>query len=87
MTIAFVNPSRSFDAVRRVVRFAGHDGMTEVPFTVDVAALTRAGQVDPSEASMLATFDKALDMIHNVAREAYANSRRTRYDLTAADFR
>ena len=38
MTLAFPNPSRSFDEVRNAVRFIGHDGMFEVPFFIDADA-------------------------------------------------
>ena len=40
MSLAFPNPSRSFDEVRNAVRFIGHDGMFEVPFFVEADALS-----------------------------------------------
>ena len=83
--------SRSFDEARNAVRFIGYDGMFEVPFFVEAAALaTQGGSRDghlPSEAEYLAAFDSARGSIQDVAREAYSNSRRSSYKLTAADFR
>lgn len=43
MTLAFPNPSRSYDATGKAVRFAGPDGMFEVRFYVEVDALMKAG--------------------------------------------
>ena len=91
MTLDFPNRSRSFDEARNAVRFIGYDGMFEVPFFVEAAALaTQSGNRDgplASEAEYLAAFDSARGSIHDVAREAYSNSRRSSYKLTAADFR
>jgi hypothetical protein len=87
MTLAFVNPSRSFDDARKAVRFVGHDGMFEVPFFVEVGALARRGKTALTEAESLTAFDAELGSIHDVAREAYANGRRTSYTLTEVDFR
>ena len=42
MTLAFPNPSRSFDEVRNAVRFIGHDGMFEVRFFVEAGALAKS---------------------------------------------
>lgn len=86
MTLAFLNPSRSYDEVRKAVRFIGHDGMFEVPFFVEVGALV-PGKSDVSEAQSLTAFDAARASIYDVAREAYSRGRRTSYTLTAADFR
>ena len=87
MTLEFLNPSRSFDEVRNAVRFIGHDGMFEVPFFVETAALAKAGKTRLSEADSLTAFDTARSSIHDVARKAYSHGRRTTYTLTAADFR
>ncbi|PWK61973.1 DUF1488 domain-containing protein [Aminobacter sp. AP02] len=87
MTLEFPNPSRSFDEVRNAVRFIGHDGMFEVPFFVETAALAKAGKTHLSEADSLTAFDTARSSIHDVAREVYSHGRRTTYTLTAADFR
>jgi hypothetical protein len=87
MTLAFPNPSRSFDEARNAVRFIGHDGMFEVPFFVEAGALAGPGGARLSEKECLSAFDAALGPIHDVAREAYSNGRRTAYVLSAADFR
>ena len=88
MTLDFPNRSRSFDEARHVVRFVGYDGMFEVPFFVEAAALLgSAGGATASEAECLAAFDAARASIHNVARAAYSHGRRTSYTLTPADFR
>ena len=91
MTLEFPNPSRSFDEVRNAIRFIGHDGMFEVPFFVEVAALAKSSaglrRKELSEEMYLSTFDAARSSIHDVAREAYSHRRRTSYTLTAADFR
>jgi hypothetical protein len=91
MSLDFPNRSRSFDQARNAIRFVGYDGMFEVPFFVEAAALVRAGKgsggTKASEAEYLAAFDAARSSIHDVAREAYSHGRRTSYTLTAADFR
>ncbi|KXF75405.1 hypothetical protein ATN84_19275 [Paramesorhizobium deserti] len=87
MTLEFPNPSRSFDEVRNAIRFIGHDGMFEVPFFVETAALAQPGRTPLSERDFLTAFDSARSSIHDVAREAYSQGRRTSYTLTAADFR
>lgn len=91
MTLAFLNPSRSFDEAKKAVRFIGHDGMFEVPFFIEAGALAKAGaksgRTQLSEAECLTAFDAARGSIHDVAREAYSHGRRTYYTLTAADFR
>lgn len=87
MSLAFPNPSRSFDEVRNAVRFIGHDGMLEVPFFVEADALSGRAALPLSEAECLSAFDRARGSIHDVAREAYSHGRRTSYTLTSADFR
>lgn len=87
MTLEFPNRSRSFDEARNAVRFIGHDGMFEVPFFVEAAALARPGSTELSQTDCLTAFDAARGSIHDVAREAYSHGRRTSYILTAADFR
>jgi hypothetical protein len=89
MTLAFPNPSRSFDDVRDAVRFTGHDGMFEIRFFVEVAALARGEARDAkmSEAQYLSAFDALRTSIQDVARRAYSASRLASYTLTATDFR
>lgn len=85
MPLQFLNPSRSYDAEKGHVRFMGHDGMTSVPFAVEVGALTHdGGQL--AEQQALAAFDAACEAVHGVALEVYRNSKQTTYLLTEADF-
>lgn len=91
MTLIFPNPSRNFNEARNVVCFSGYDGMFEVQFFIEAAALEKS---DPApavagtlEAKCLSAFDALRASIQDVARKAYAKSRRTFYTLTAADFR
>ena len=87
MTLEFPNRSRSFDEARRAVRFIGHDGMFEVPFFVETAALHRAVTTSRSEADFLSAFDAARSSIYDIARKAYSRGRQRSYTLTVADFR
>lgn len=87
MTLAFPNPSRSFDAVRNAVRFTGHDGMFEVRFFVEADAFEAGALAQPSETTCLAAFDASRGSIQDIARKAYSQRRRDSYTLTAADFR
>ncbi|QFR33062.1 DUF1488 domain-containing protein [Ancylobacter sp. TS-1] len=91
MTLAFPNPSRSFDRARNAVRFTGYDGMFEVSFFVDAGVLARSDtelrQAGAPETKFLSAFDALRASIHDAARKAYSEGRRTFYILTAADFR
>lgn len=83
MSLTFPNRSRSFDEARHGVRFLGYDGMFEVPFLVEAAALQEKDSA--SEASCLAAFDAGRGSIHDVARRIYAKRRQTIYVISAAD--
>ncbi|TCL63191.1 DUF1488 domain-containing protein [Rhizobium sp. BK251] len=91
MTLAFPNPSRSFDAVRNAVRFIGHDGMFEVLFFVEIDALAKSDtelhRTRASETRCLSAFDAFRATIQEVARKVYSHRRATSVTLTAADFR
>ena len=91
LTLAFPNPSRSFDEARNAVLFFGHDGVLEIGFFVEAGALAISGTAllisGMSEAKCLSVFDAARTSILDVAREAYSHERRNYYTLTAADFR
>ncbi len=88
MTLTFANRSRSYDRDRRQIRFVGYDGIFEVPFLLDIDALSRgARHISRSEADHLAAFDAARDEVQSVAREAYGHARKRLYVLTSADFR
>jgi hypothetical protein len=84
MALTFPNQSRSFDEARRGVRFTGYDGMFEVPFLIEAAALHENGR-EASETSCLAAFDAARGSIHDVARQVYGGRRQTIYIISAAD--
>ncbi|RWK13255.1 DUF1488 domain-containing protein [Mesorhizobium sp.] len=91
MTLAFPNPSRSFDEARNAVRFMGHDGMFQIRFFVEASALTKSDaarrEAGAQEAKCLSAFDALRTSIYDVARETYSHGRRDSYTLTAADFR
>ena len=57
MTLAFANPSRSFDEARNAVQFFGHDGVVEIRFFVEAGALGISGTAGMSEAKCLSAFD------------------------------
>jgi hypothetical protein len=91
VTLAFPNPSRSFDRTRNAVRFTGYDGMFEVPFFVEIGALvtsaTELRMSDTLETTSLSAFDASRASIHAAAFKVYSGGRRTNYTLTAADLR
>ena len=88
MALTFPNRSRSYDEMAQRIRFRGYDGMFEVPFAVEVDALSKIISVTSnSEAEHLAAFDAARESIYNVAREAYSHGRKNIYVLTPGDFR
>lgn len=84
MTLLFPNTSRSFDDVRKVVRFLGYDGMFEVRFFVEAAALAKTS-TGMSETDYLKAFDAARPNIQEAATRLYHPRRGTTYTLTAAD--
>lgn len=87
MTLAFPNDSRSYDESSARVRFWGHDGMTEVSFLLDVAALDGLDPRLPhNESSILKAFDTWRDRIQRVARQVYAKHRRGIQVIAASDF-
>jgi hypothetical protein len=91
MTLAFPNPARSFDATRNVVQFTGYDGMAEVSFGIEAAALAdpalASGETSIFERAVLLGFDAKLSMIHKAAHRVYVPGRRTAYRLAAPDIR
>jgi len=48
MTLAFPNPSRSFDEARNAVLFFGHDGVFEIRFFAEAGALAISGTALPT---------------------------------------
>ncbi|WP_249694074.1 DUF1488 domain-containing protein [Stappia sp. WLB 29] len=91
MALNFPNPSRSFDASRKGVRFVGHDGVFEVPFFIEADALAKASKAahrpEASQDDCLSAFDRLRSAIHDVAREIHGSRRRSSYTLNASDFR
>lgn len=87
MSLRFPNRSRSYDPAAGRIRFVGHDGVFEIPFSVETRALPHLEDgAASSETQYLKAFDLARATIYDVAREAYSNSRRKIYILTPADF-
>lgn len=87
MTLIFPNRSRSYDDAMSAVRFLGYDGMFEVPFSIEAAALGKFGTSEILASECLVAFDAARGTILEVAKKAYARGRRTLYVLKAKDFR
>jgi hypothetical protein len=86
-TLNFPNPSRSFDATRRAVRFWGHYSAMEVSFFVTEDALRRVQpDMRSDETSFLGVFDSNRERIYAAAAQAFARGRRGSYDLVSADF-
>jgi hypothetical protein len=87
MALIFPNRSRSFDEVRKGVRFTGYDGMFEVRFLVEEGALGSAITQSSSEAAYLNAFDAARSSIQEAASRAYRHRRGNNFTLKAEDFR
>ncbi len=87
MTLHFPNLSRSCDATKRSIRFWGHDGAFEVPFSIEESALDHlAPKASHGEVASLKSFDVNRDRIFTAARKAYARGRKGSYALVASDF-
>ncbi|SDU24995.1 DUF1488 domain-containing protein [Stappia sp. ES.058] len=100
MALSFPNPSRSFDAARKGVRFIAHDGVFEVTFLVELSALMKSDKAladnavsasrDSTQAledQCLSAFDRQRSFIQDVARQAYSNAHHPSYTLVSSDFR
>ncbi|HEY2138091.1 MAG TPA: DUF1488 domain-containing protein [Xanthobacteraceae bacterium] len=87
MALSFPNPSRSYDATRRAVRFWGHDNAMESSFFVAEDALK---QIQPDmrldEAGLLDAFDQHRAEIHAAAAKVYGRGHKGSYDLVGTDF-
>ena len=88
MTLAFLNPSRNFDETRNAVSFIGHDGMFEIRFFVEAAALaSRQPQgTSLSQEQCLSAFDTMRPKIHAVAQKVYSRRRSNLNTLSVTDF-
>jgi hypothetical protein len=80
--LTFPNQSRSFDQERQGVRFIAYDGMFEVPFLVEAAALLDARA---SEDACLVAFDAARASIRVAALRIYKGRRPAIYVISAAE--
>lgn len=85
-TLAFPNPSRSFDETHKAIHFIGYDGMIEVRFSLEAQVLSMSGSNPSSEAEYLKAFDTALSSIHDVARKTYSRGNSKSFTLTPTDF-
>lgn len=89
MALSFPNQCRSFDHSRKCVCFWGHDNVIEVSFFVNLEALqTLNPSTGDSADACLDTFDKDIELIHQVAYDIYTSTRKTTYahTLMATDF-
>lgn len=87
MTLQFPNISRSFDATRECVRFAGYDHTREVAFFIEADAICRVdGGNLPDADALLAAFDRHRDRICQAAGKAYGRRSEGSYTLKASDF-
>lgn len=85
--IDFPNPSRSYDAGRRGVRFWGYDSVLEVVFRIDYGALARiSADVQQDAVAILARFDRHRERILRVAAAVYRRHPSATCELVAADF-
>lgn len=86
MTLSFPNGSRSFDASRQGVRFTAYDGMFEVEFLVEEAAL-RGAQTSLSQKACLAAFDNDRARIQAAAIRIYRGRANTIYRIGVVELR
>ena len=88
MSLSFPNPSRSYDADWRRIRFWGHDQAMEVRFFLEVDAIfVLYPETTNTEAGILAAFDAARERIFAVAAKAYVpRQHRSFYTLTGDQF-
>lgn len=87
MSVTFPNPSRSYDASVKAVRFWGYDSAMEASFFVGISALQ---SIEPrmtiDEASILTAFDDHRDRICAAAAKVYARGHKGSYELNRSDF-
>jgi hypothetical protein len=80
MSLIFPNRSRSFDDTKNAVRFSGYDGMFEVKFLVEAAALNST-----NETGCLNAFDNSRTAIQKAATKLYASRRGSSFTLSSQD--
>lgn len=88
MSLNFPNPSRSYDADRRRIRFWGHDSAMEVCFFLEENAISILyPKTKNSEEAILEAFDAARERILAVAAKVYVpGQHRSFYTLTGDQF-
>ena len=88
MSLSFPNPSRSYDAEWRRIRFWGHDSAMEVGFFLEADAIfVLYPRTENSEPAILAAFDRAREHIFAVAAKVYRpGQHRSFYTLTGDQF-
>lgn len=87
MSLAFPNPSRSFDETRDAVRFWGYDSAIECSFFVTRSALERlVPSLSPDRSNLLVVFDTNRELICKAAARVYSRGRRGSYELDVSDF-
>jgi len=85
MRLSFPNPSRSFDATKKQVRFWGYDNAIEVSFLVEEGALEKlCPDMSHTESGFLDAFDDARTRIHEVADRVYARRRKRTFGFCLA---
>ncbi len=86
MSLSFPNPSRSYDADWRRIRFWGHDSAMEVCFFLEADAIfVLYPRTKNTEEGILAAFDDARERIFAVAARAYAPRRRGGFYVLTGD--
>lgn len=68
------------------MRFQGYDGMFEVRFLVEAAALIRTNDAYMVEPDYLSAFDLKRSAIQQAAVKMYERNRRSSFTITSADF-
>jgi Protein of unknown function (DUF1488) len=87
VALTFPNPSRSYDATRRAVRFWGYDSSMEASFFISADALrSLQPEMLADEAHCLSAFDTNRDAICAAAARVYGRGNKGSYDLAASDF-
>ena len=86
MSLAFPNPSRSYDPVSRRIRFWGHDSAMEVRFFLEENAIfVLYPKTRNTEEAILAAFDAARERIFAVAAKVYAPGQHRSFYTLAGD--
>lgn len=83
MSIAFPNPSRSYDASRHGVYFWGYDNSREIAFIVEEAMLSRLSPtMGAGEQAALVAFDRHREGILARAKTLYSGGPQNLYTIS-----